>query len=225
MASRARGTVTTDRNHKTPTILGGTQPRGYRERKLATLCARPGCSVAPAEDSDYCPGHRDDVRERMRRTAKQRRRDRRRAGLCRAGCGRKSERDLCPECSVRQGRAPRVAVNNAVNNAGRFTPDYDGRVRFRGTAKKGRQTNADLDTQDLNYGIRILQRALEAIPYLTSQEVLALPKAQRDGVRRAWLAEIHRGARHVQEPLERHRYDEDLARAAPAPRGKGEGGR
>ena len=39
----------------------------WLERKLATLCARRGCTCEPCEDHNLCADHRDEHRERNRR--------------------------------------------------------------------------------------------------------------------------------------------------------------
>lgn len=193
------------------------QPRGYRERKLAGLCAQNGCANPPADDSDRCEKHRDRQRLASAKSAKRRRRANRRAGRC-AECPTPSKDYLCPKCTVRLGRTPRHAVETTVETSDRIRTHADGRTRFHGQMKRGRQANSNLDEQDLLAARKHLERGRAGLAYYNTPAVRELPRIQRDAVKRAALAEIDLARRLLEDVLERHRYDEDLARAAPRPR-------
>jgi hypothetical protein len=107
-----------------------------------------------------------------------------------------------------------------VDNATRTWKDPDGRTRYHGQTSQGRQTNANLDAQALAAARKALDAGAAGLAYYYGAEVQALPKAQRDGVRRAALAKLALCVRFVDDEVltERHRYSEDLAQAAKAPR-------
>jgi len=195
-------------------------PRGYRERKLVEppICARNGCRNAPAEDSDLCPGCRERARAANRAWAAARRAKRKRARRCR-DCGRPARRARCQACRIVVGQAPKRGVDSRVETTPRTRKHADGRTRFHGQMRRGRQTNASLDAQDLADALKYVERGRAGLAYAASPEVQALPRIQREAAQRAALAQIALAVRLLEQPLERHHYDEDLARAAPRPKG------
>lgn len=200
-------------------------PRGYRERKLydPPICARAGCALPPADDSDLCAVHRDYARERSREAHKRKRRTNRRRRLC-AYCPAPSKTYACAACTVRLKRTPR-AVNNTVNNtvADRTRTGADGRTRYHGQERRGRQSNADLSEQDLaeasaeieRAGIDFastLKQAKRDLAFAHGPSVSELPAAQRRAVLVAALARVDLARRILEELLERYRYDALAAR-------------
>lgn len=194
-------------------------PRGYRDRKLLDVCARPGCDDPPAEDSDYCVPHRDDQRARMRRSAAKRRQRDKRSG--RALCGHPGKGARCARCLVRDGKTPRLqGVNNSVNNSPRSWRDPTGRMRYHGKLRQGRQKNVDLDVQDLDDAIERLKRAKAGLVYAASPAVQAEGRVVRDDAKHAALAHAGHAIRFARDVLERHRYPVDPVEAVSKPRGE-----
>ena len=62
-----------------------------------------------------------------------------------------------------------------------------GRRRWRGRSKRGRQSIADLDHQDGTDARRSLEIGLKLLALFHTDEVKALPKAQRDDKRDAGI--------------------------------------
>lgn len=195
-------------------------PRGYRDRKIhePPICARPGCLAGPADDSDLCPAHRDDKRRRQRESVAAARAKLRRRRLCAGGCGRKSARYRCPRCRIVVGRAPVGRVARGVDNSARIRKGEDGRTRYHGQGRRGRQTHANLDDQDLEDAIKMLEQARIAIAYAASPEVKSWGRIAQADAMRAALSKVALGIRLAEEPLERHRYHAELAAAAPRPK-------
>lgn len=221
-APDARPAASTQPIAKTQPERSQWLPRGYVDRKLLDppVCARAGCSEPPADDSNLCAQHRDDHRARNKRWAGRRRKRNKRRRTCR-DCGRFKARGRCPKCKVVAGEAPRGRVDNTVDNAARTWKDPDGRTRYHGQLAQGRRTNLSLDQEAIGDAVRTAKLGEEGLVYAASPEVQALPKAQRDGVKRAALAKLALAQRHLEEVLERHDYEADLAAAAPRPRESG----
>jgi hypothetical protein len=93
-------------------------------------------------------------------------------------------------------------------------------MRFHGQERRGRQTNASLDAQAGRDAQKSLLHMIDGLAYYHSPEVQAKPRIERDGIRRAALAHGDHVQRCIEEDIfERHKYREDLDRAAPRPRG------
>lgn len=183
----------------------------YQARKESGLCVYPKCPDACADDSVWCPAHRDMTRKHRRRSAKRVRSQLRDAGKC-ARCRRRSATYYCPGCSVRIGRVPSTGVANTVDNERRphyrVDPAARGRrevQRYVGRARRGAPSAAILDEQDLEYAVEELKKAKAAIAYARSSVVQAMPKIQRDGVMAAAMGRLHAARRWVDEILARHK--------------------
>lgn len=197
-------------------------PRGYRERKLVepAVCARAGCSSAPADDSCLCVAHRDDHRERNREWAARAAKERKRKRRCRR-CGGFRGAAACPRCQVVVGRVPKKALDNKLDNAAARTwLDPDGRKRFHGQLRRGRQTKATTAAQNIVAALKAGQQGLDGLAYAETPAVQERGRVERAGVERAWLSKIHLAMRLFGEVIDEYRYEEELARAAPRPRGK-----
>ena len=182
----------------------------------ANVCSYPGCDVAPADDSNYCAGHRDDARARSRASRRRIRKRWEAEKLC-LRCGRKRapHRRHCAVCLVALGRTPHPGVNNYVNKTSRVaagtkvdqTVGNEGRRRFHGSqGRRGPPGKEREDANDFADLIRSIERAREGVAYAYSPEVQQLPRAQRQEVLHAALAHADHGARFIASILERHNY-------------------
>ncbi|MBA3421666.1 MAG: hypothetical protein H0U12_07205 [Thermoleophilaceae bacterium] len=182
----------------------------YEQRKATGLCTRCGV-VAASDDSQYCQPHHEYAKQYSRDALKRLRDGRRAKGLC-VYCGTKSEQRRCMACRIKQGRVSTRGVKKGVKNAtaDRTWKDAGGRTRYHGQPSRGRQSNASLDDQDIDYAISALQKAKQGLEVARSPEVQALPKVQREEVKRAALSQADHGTRFIEEVLDRNR-----------PRGKG----
>lgn len=183
----------------------------YQARKESGLCVYPKCPEACADDSVLCPGHRDALRKRRSRSAARVTGQLRDAGKC-ALCRRRSTTYYCPGCSVKRGRIPSTALDNALDNERRphyrVDPAARGRravQRYVGRARRGAPSAAILDAQDLEYAVEELKKAKAAIAYARSAVVLAMPRIQRDGVMAEAMGRLHVARRWVDEILARHK--------------------
>ncbi len=79
-------------------------------------------------------------------------------------------------------------------------------------------TNIALDGQSLREAKRMIERAIDALPYLESEEHKAKGRIERESEVRAMCSIVQLAGRHGEEVLERHHYEQDLARAAPRPK-------
>lgn len=181
----------------------------YQARKESGRCVYPGCPEPASEDSVRCVAHAADQRERTRRSLRRTRRELAAAGRC-VVCRRKSATYRCAACRARVNDLPATTANNRDNNRAaipqvwRVDPGTNWN-RYRGKAKRGKPPTSLLDDQDLDFAIQEIQRAKAALAYARSEEVLAMPKIQRDGVMAAALARLERAERWLDEVRARHK--------------------
>ena len=192
----------------------------YQQRKAAAVdagcCIYPGCELAPADDSDYCPAHRDEKRARNRRYKRARRRRWAQQRRC-LDCGgrRKLGRKRCAACLIKRDRLRSGGGDKVVDKTPKtkleIRVEADGwtrtRERYVGQGKRGPQSKAALDDQDLDDAIARLQRAKAALQVASSPEVAELPLAQRQETKAAALAQVVHGIRFGIAVLHRHRID------------------
>jgi hypothetical protein len=193
----------------------------YEQRKLDGECTRCGVELTEERKDDgesmcaKCHGY---VRTAKRRSAQKKRAVWKRKRLC-GQCGKKRRPGgkLCPGCSVRYGSVPRHLVDHYVDHGidradekWRTTIEQspDGvmreRRRFVGQGKRGRQSGEQLDEQDLIDARRCIQDGWLGLAYFRSAEVQALPRIQRDEVKREALAKFERGQRWLEEIIDRN---------------------
>lgn len=181
----------------------------YQRRKEEGLCTR--CGVPAADDSSLCAPHRDDQKGRVRAAVAKLRHRRRRSGLCLycdtpVGRGEYS----CLAHRVARDRLSGVkpsGVNNAVNKSERVAAatrkDADGRIRHHGQMKRGNQPHGQLNRQDVGFA-RVAMAAGEAgLDLCETVEVKAMPRIQREDVKRAALHQLERARGHIADVLER----------------------
>jgi hypothetical protein len=188
----------------------------YQQRKQAGVCL--WCGSAPAaDDGGFCARHQRLTREYNRKYAKQTRAERRAAGLC-AVCGSvPSEKYRCLKCALRDGRITLDGGGDGVEkqrvqgwderperNRG-ATSGYTHR-RYHGQARRGRQTIASLDDQDLTDALKRIEKARAGLAIARSEEAQQLPRIQREDAIRAALSQADHGIRFAEEVLERNRY-------------------
>ena len=213
----------TTRDENRAAGLAGRPPREYRARKLVEppICARAGCTAGPADDSDLCPSHRDEKRRRNReykaRRYQERRRPTRGPKLC-IDCGERSRSARCPACRILVGEAPKRLGVGVVDNTAQTRKHADGRTRFHGQMRRGRQTNASLDDQDMISEQKIMDKARRGRAYADSLEIQERGRIERESAELAWLGLVFLARRQLDEVLERHRYEERIEAAAPRER-------
>jgi hypothetical protein len=213
-----------DVNHAPALQFGGgpdvdrDPPRGYQARLEANLCVQGLCPERPVDGADRCARHRAEQLERNRAWSEQRRKSRKRAKLCR-DCGKPSKRRRCPACRIVDGRVPQRGADSGVDSAARTRKHADGRTRYHGQGRQGRQTNANLADGAIRQMQKLLEKAAAGLAYAESLEVQAQGRIVQGDARRAWLSLVHLAIRlGEEEVLELYRYEHDLAGAAPRPK-------
>lgn len=189
----------------------------YEQRKLDGVCTRCGAEPAQEESSlgVRCHGY---MKNAQRRSKRSKRAIWKRKKLC-GQCGKKRRPGgkLCPACSVRFGATPRPLVQHYVEHdadpavAGwketiEQSPDgkLRARRRFAGQGKRGRQSGAQLDEQDLADARRCVLEGERGLAYYRTAEVQALPRIQRDEVRAEALAKLQRAQRWLADIIDRN---------------------
>jgi len=183
-------------------------------------CLRPGCDDAAADGSDFCAPHRDAKRDSDRAYRKRLRRRRRRLKLCR-DCGVKlrkatatlpAEKIWCTEHRIRRGRLTLVrsaspGVETVVEKSERIaraTREHDdGRTRYHGQGKRGQQPQAQLNRQDIEKAEAALAAGRAGLQHAETEEVKALPRIQREDVKREAAHLLDLATRHIDDVLER----------------------
>lgn len=202
--------VDTDLEVSSPSSTG--RAADYQARKEAQRCTYPKCDEPPAEDTQLCTDHLADKRRRNKRHMKATRKQLRHTGKC-TRCRKRSGTYLCDACKIALGVFvfPTSNVDNSVDNSASKIPSQwrlepgTTHYRYLGQAKRGPQSKALLDGQDLDFAVEEMQTARLALAYAQSDEVKAMPKAQRDDIMAAALAHVDRAERWLDEVRERHK--------------------
>lgn len=211
------------RNDRAITDDVGTpsEPLDYQQRKERGVCTYPGCSDRAREDAGTCEKHGERDAKRKRRSRRRRRKlakillARRIAKKQCKRCGGKrlSGEDHCAKCllavgeiekkarlachKTRDKKSDRIEINTSI--------DKDGRSRYRGQGRRGRQSVAAIDATDLAYAADALKRGTDGLAYAGSPTVAALPRIQRDDLKLASLGEVQLAYRFLGDVLARHR--------------------
>jgi len=214
MLASNRAAITEDVSSPTPGD-DDDGPLGYHERKLLGRCTRLGCPLDARPDANQCPKHSEEEARRKRKTRRARRKARklarklwRKQNRC-LGCGRKRLRKetRCIICIVAAGDARTLVVRSDGTKKARIEAatsiDRDGRVRYRGQGKRGRQSVASLDAKDLDDARDHLQSGIDGLTAVATA-LANLPRIQREGAKGAALAELRLAYRFVGEVLVRH---------------------
>lgn len=196
-------------------------PLDYQKRKELGRCTYPGCPDDAREDAGTCERHGEQDRRRKRRSRRRRARaakvllaQRRAKKQClRCGGKRLSGEEHCAKCLVtigditaraelvchkgRDKKSERIEINTSI--------DKDGRSRYRGQGRRGRQSVAAIDSTDLGYAADAMKRGADGLAYASSAAVASLPRIQREDLKRASTAELLLARRFLDEVLVRHR--------------------
>lgn len=190
----------------------------YQQRKERGICTRPGCPHPACEDSLLCKKHRMLAARALRRHRRRRRKareiaEKRWAAQRRClGCGEKRLKghEHCAKCLVRFDRVEKLVGNHERNPkadriASNTSIDADGRSRYRGQGKRGRQSVAQLDDQDFRFALDALQKARDGIAFI-AQKAAGLSKNERKAAIDAALAHALHSSRLVEDVLDRHGF-------------------
>lgn len=187
----------------------------YMERKVAGLCTR--CGKEADEDSSLCRKHRRQ-RNAAAAACMARKRDALRAqGLCIYNCGTSVGKEdyACLACRVRIGRTQRKlvslgSVNPVVSQpdkaaaiAAATRRDPDGRTRYHGQQRRGQQTHAQLNAQDLRMAIDSWEAFCAGVRLTGAPEFKLMHRAQRDALKTATASHGERLSGHIDDILER----------------------
>lgn len=188
----------------------------YAARKQLAIdtgeCLYPGCREEHADDSLFCSAHRDSERARQKAFRRQRRQEWEAKRLC-TRCGRKRKPGHgwgCPKCIIELGatqyRFVTTHVHKSKRIASRTEVDPDGRTRYRGQERRGRQSAQQTDESDLLEAKKAIDKAIAGLALARSPEVQQLPRIQREAAKREALAQADHGSRFIEGVLERNRY-------------------
>lgn len=174
-----------------------------------TRCCRAGCTAAAADDANECPPHRDERRERVKRSMRKQRRKWATEGKCKR-CGRERHPRSkwgCRLCDPSVNNSVNKAERVAANTTARTTRSNLGRTHYHGQGKRGPVSKAAHDAQDFDDAIRLAARSQAEMQYALSPEVQAQPRIQRENELHVSLATAARAVRHLAEILHRHKVD------------------
>lgn len=193
----------------------------YEQRLLDGECTRCGVELSEERKEaghSMCAKCHGYVLKAKRRSAKKQRLRWKRKRLC-GQCGkqRRPGGKLCPGCTVKCGVVPKSLVDHYVDHGrdrtdeqwgARVEQSPDGkpraRRRFLGQGKRGRQSGAQLDEQDLVDARRCIEEGWLGLVYYRSSEVQALPRIQREEVRHEAVRKIERGQEWLDEIIGRN---------------------
>lgn len=158
----------------------------YLRRKLAGRCTR--CGETAAKDAGLCLQHLEQARASDRRWRKQRRKARKKKGLC-IDCGKRSKTLRCRRC-YRRSRYERPGVDSqhaGVDKPGNWRPDFSPDTgaewqRYRGKGRRGRLTTEEqIDEwkRDITFAIEKAKDCLRSLEVLKTADVQELPRIQR----------------------------------------------
>lgn len=172
----------------------------YEGRKLAGLCT--WCGKPAADDSQLCAKHLKRTHKRQRQAMAALRKARRKSGRC-ALCGGKSQRYRCETCATKLTTSRVVSVTDGVTTyaekqhriSARTAVEADGRRRYRGQLRRGRQTVGDLDEQDLDQLAIQVAKAKAGLAYARRPEAADVPRIQRREAEHAAIGELVMGLR------------------------------
>lgn len=201
--------------------IADEEPLDYQARKERGVCTYPGCPEPAREDAGTCEKHGERKARTKRRLRKRRKKlakillARRIAKKQCVRCGGKrlSGEEHCANCLLAVGdiatkaqlvrgkargkKAERIEINTSI--------DKDGRSRYRGQGKRGRQSVAAVDATDLAYASDAMKRGVDGLAYSRSSTVAQLPRIQREDLKKASLAELLLARRFLDDVLARHR--------------------
>ena len=181
----------------------------YETKKIAQICTYNRCTREPTDGSQLCVRHLAKQRKRDAKYKSKVRQERRDAGLC-AFCAVKSDTYRCRACAIEAGFvASMKSVQSSVDKQARIAArtvanaDGDGRTRYRGQTRKGQQTHAQLNVQDLGWARENFEAFAAGVTILGSEEAKAWRREERAQVTAATGNQAERACRHIDDILER----------------------
>ncbi len=167
-----------------------------------------------AEDSSYCATHRDADRKHKREWRARQRRRRARNKECR-DCGEKlgvGERIWCKEHRIARHRVSALrpapggvasGVEKSERVAAATRKHADGRTRFHGQQRRGQQTHAQLNKQDVVMADSCFDAFKAGIDLLGGEQAATWSRGERERVAKATANQGERTSRHIDDVLER----------------------
>lgn len=98
---------------------------------------------------------------------------------------------------------PDVSLNRAARIAARTVVDATGRTRYHGRARRGQQTHAELNAEDLEMAVQSFRAFTTGVHRLADPETKDLPRAQLDELRKATAHQGQRTSDNIDPILER----------------------
>lgn len=185
-------------------------PRGYHERVATGWCAYGACERRadgwPEPVHHYCQRHRTKVQAKQRKQRAARRAGDSGAGKC-VRCRKPSKTYRCPACRLLDGcdlASVSVATGVATDKIAAATrKDPDGRTRYHGQQRRGQQTHAQLNEQDLAMARYCWGRFEGGVANLDSDYVKQLHRHQVEKLKVAIASFGERLSGHIDDILER----------------------
>lgn len=191
----------------------------YQARKAVSAetgqCIRPGCKVDATEDSLHCATHLMAERAYKAKWAKRRRKQARRARRC-PDCPqtaprlKPTERIWCTAHRIARNRISALhagGVENHVEKSVRIAlathKDPTNRTRYHGQQRRGPQTHAQLNAQDVGMADQSYQAFKAGLTLIGSDEAKTWTRGERERVVAATANQGERACRHVDDVLER----------------------
>lgn len=192
----------------------------YAARKESGLCVRCGVKLASDSMSLFCDPHAADNRRRAAAAQRKVRGERRKAGRC-IYCGGAADGIRCPAHQVKRTITKTLAVNKVVSKLGELSARFeriraqtilgeDGRTRYHGQLRRGRQSLARLDEKDIDTAITELLKAKDGLRLARAPKNAKLPRIQRKEADHAALSMAHLAIRVVMDALVRNGYPVDV---------------
>lgn len=197
-----------------------SQPgNSYEDRKSGLVCTySAGCGKPATDDSALCKRHAKTEPKRTRASMRAIRAARRAMRQC-AECGESDSRTKsglyrCHVCSTRLA-ATQASVTDSVTAfeeqleriRSRTFLEADGRTRYRGRLRRGRQSVEDLDAKDRAIIGQYLAKYDAGIAYARRPEAADVPRIQRDAAQREARSYLRTAARFANEILVRNGDD------------------
>lgn len=190
-------------------------------RKLAGICVRRYCGKPSKDDSDYCAKHHEKQLVYQREYMERCRLKWDKAGVCtRCGGRRKPNSQWCARCLIRQSKVPHSELSSHVENrrdriASRLipwanSPTNANRVRLRG-GKRGVPPRSQTDQQDRLDVTKGIATGFDGLAMISSPEFADFPRAEKRRAEMAALDHLASAVRFLEEVLDRHHYDAEIA--------------
>lgn len=188
----------------------------YIARKLESKCTYPGCTRQPGNTNE-CDEHAAASRRRAAKSIRRRRAKWRRTGKCTRCGGKRSPASTwgCARCLIDLGRGRSPDVSTHVDKSNRIAAqtavDKDGRSRFHGQGRRGVPPRSQTDEQDLLDADKGLTNGRNGLRLLADPIHADFPRAEKRRAEMAALDHLASACRFIEEVLDRHHYDAEIA--------------